>query len=145
MRQRFADRDEFILKSTALALEERAAAAALERFAEDVINVFVDISKELLKELLPADAQAIKDLPADAVLRELENHKVIDHKLWEQLDEVREGRNTLLQHGSSFAPAAAVWLTIEQANGTIDRAIDALQKAFGSAGYDLEVDLPEIT
>jgi uncharacterized protein YutE (UPF0331/DUF86 family) len=145
LRQSFADRDDYVRKSIGLDLEERTATAALERFAEDVINVFIDISKDLLRELHPDDVQAIKDLPAEAVLKELEKAKVVDHGLFEQLDDVREGRNTLLQHGSSFAPAAAVWLTIEQTNGTIDRAMAALQKGFGRAGYSLEVELPDIS
>jgi hypothetical protein len=145
MLRRLAGRDDYIRKSTSLDLEDRKAAAALERFTEDVINVFIDLSKDLLARLNEDHADSVRELPAEAVLRQLEADNVLDPKLRAELDEVREGRNRLLQHESSFAPAAAVWLTVEQTNGVIDRAIASLQSGFARAGYELDVELPDIT
>ena len=118
----------------------RKDVAALERFAETVFNVYIDVAIELLVARAPAEGLEIKKLKAEPILSELRRARVLDADLWQRLDDVREGRNTLLQHGSSFAPIAAVWLTIEQTNRSIDKAIETIQRAFGELGIRLDVE-----
>jgi len=138
--RQFRGSDEFIARSQSNRLEDRRDVAALERFAETVFNVYIDVAVEVLVARDYEEAAAIKKLPAEAVLSELRRARVLGADLWQDLDDVREGRNTLLQHGSSFAPVAAVWLTIEQTNRCIDKAIERLQRGFESVGIHLDVD-----
>jgi uncharacterized protein YutE (UPF0331/DUF86 family) len=143
--KKFAGRDDFVRKSEDLSLDARITVAALERVAETVFNVFIDLAKDLLVGLHPDDDRAIKSLPAEVILRQLEQQKIVDHRLRDELDDIREGRNLLLQHESSFAPAAAIWRMAEETNGIIDRAIEALRVGFTRLGYDLDDNLPEIS
>jgi len=138
--RQFEGRDDFIARSQSDRLEDRKDVAALERFAETVFNVYIDVAIELLVARAPAEGSEIKKLKAEPILSELRRARVLDADLWQRLDDVREGRNTLLQHGSSFAPIAAVWLTIEQTNRSIDKAIETTQRGFGELGIRLDVE-----
>ena len=123
-------------------LQAHKDAAALEHFAESVFNLVVDLARELLAQMSPSEAPAIKSLTAEQLLLELGKAKVIKTARWEVLDELREGRNSL-QHGASFVPWRAVWRQIELVEGNIDGTIDDLHAAFARVGVALDIDFPD--
>jgi hypothetical protein len=139
----FRGAEDFVAKVTASGLADRRDAAALERFAEEVFNVYVDLGRELLMAIAPDDRSAIRDLPTEAVLVQLREAGVIVRATFEDLDAIRESRNSW-QHGASFVPAAAVWRGVLQTEQTIDKALAALQRGFERAGYPLELAFPEL-
>jgi hypothetical protein len=139
----FRDADDFLERDASSLLADRRDAAALERFAEEVFNVYVDLSRELLTSITPADRAAIRDLSAEAVLVQLRQTGVITRATFDDLDAIRESRNSW-QHGASFVPAAAVWRGVLQTEHTIDKALAALQRGFERAGHTLELEFPEL-
>jgi hypothetical protein len=52
----FRNADDFPAKVTSPRLADRRDAAALERFAEAVLNVYVDLGRELLTSTAPVDS-----------------------------------------------------------------------------------------
>ena len=139
----FRGADDFLAKVTSSRLADRRDSAALERFAEAVFNVYVDLGRELLIAIAPADRSAIHDLSTEALLVQLRQTGVIARATFDDLDAIRESRNSW-QHGASFVPAAAVWRGIVQTEQTIDRAIAALQRGFERAGHVLQLEFPEL-
>jgi hypothetical protein len=139
----FRDAGDFVARATSSRLADRRDAAALERFAEEVFNVYKDLGRELLMSSTPADRSAIRDLSAEAVLVQLRGAGVITRATFDDLDSIRESRNSW-QHGASFVPAAAVWRGIVQTEQTIDKAMAALQRGFERAGQVLELEFPEL-
>lgn len=122
---------------------DRRDVAALERFAEEVFNVYIDLGREFLIAVAPGDRSALRDLSTEAVLVGLRERGVIARATFEDLDAIRESRNSW-QHGASFVPAAAVWRGILQTEQTIDKALAALQRGFERIGYPLELDFPDV-
>lgn len=116
----------------------------LEHFAESAVILVVDVARELLAQMSPGEAFAIKSLTTEQLLLELRKAKVINTARWEVLDELREGRNSL-QHGASFVPWRALWGQIELVEVNIDGTIDDLQAAFARVGVALDIDFPELS
>lgn len=139
----FRDAEDFVARVTSPRLAERRDAAALERFAEAVFNVYVDLCRELLMSSAPSDRSAIRDLSAGAVLVQLRQAGVISRTTFDDLDAIRESRNSW-QHGASFVPAAAVWHGVIQTEQTIDKAMAALQRGFERGGVVLDLEFPEL-
>lgn len=134
---------DFVARATSSRLVDRRDAAALERFAEEVFNVYVDLGRELLIAAAPDDRPAIRDLPTEAVIIQLREAGIIARATFEDLDAIRESRNSW-QHGASFVPAAAVWRGVLQTEQTIDKALAALQRGFERVGYPLDLDFPDV-
>jgi hypothetical protein len=139
----FRGEEDFTAKATSSRVSDRRDAAALERFAEEVFNIYVDLSRELLGATNPDDHAALRNLPADAVLRQLREQGLISASVFEDMDSIREVRNSW-QHGASFVPAVAVWRGVTETERTIDRALGALQRGFEREGYALDMDFPEL-
>jgi len=139
----FRDGRHFIAKSTSMRMSDRRDAAALERFAEEVFNVFVDLGREWLAASHPEHDGAVRDLPAEGVLVQLREQRVISATVFEDMDAIRETRNSW-QHGASFVPAAAVWRGVTETERAIDKALSALQRAFEGVGFALELDFPDL-
>jgi hypothetical protein len=139
----FKGSEDFVAKATSARLRDRRDAAALERFAEEVFNVYVDLARELMLTLRPQERVAIRDLSTEGVIVGLRAGGILTVALFEDLDAIREARNSW-QHGASFVPAAAVWRGAIETEGTIDKAIAALHLAFERLDYRLELDFPDL-
>jgi hypothetical protein len=139
----FRNAEDFVIRVTSSRLTDRRDAAALERFAEEVFNVYVDLGRELLMCMVPADRLEIRDLPTEAVLVQLRKLGMIAQATFDDLDAIRESRNSW-QHGASFVPAAAVWRGVIQTEQTIDRALAALQRGLERAGFPVALEFPEL-
>lgn len=141
-RRQFQGVEDYGSKVASGELQAQKDAASLEHFAESAFNLVADLARELLGQMSPGEARAIKNLTAEQLLLELRKAKVIRTARWEVLDELREGRNSL-QHGASFVPWRAVWRQIELVEGNIDGTIDDLQAAFARVGVALDIDFPD--
>lgn len=139
----FSGAEDFVAKTMSSKLSDRRDTAALERFAEEVFNIYVDLGAELLALSDPHERAAIKTLSAELVLIQLCNTKHLSASSFELLDEVRLARNSW-QHGASFVPSAAVWRGIVGIEQAIDKALAALQRGFERAGHHLEMDFPDL-
>jgi hypothetical protein len=104
----FRGADDFIVKANSPRLDHRRDVAALERFAEEVFNVYVDLGRELLIVMRPEERAAVASMSAEDVLVHLRNAKVISKAVHEEMDAIRWTRNSW-QHGASFVAAPAVW------------------------------------
>jgi hypothetical protein len=139
----FQGADDFVAKANSPRLDDRRDVAALERFAEEVFNVYVDLGRELLIAMRPDERAVVSNLSAEDVLVHLRNAKVISTAVFEEMDAIRWTRNSW-QHGASFVPAPAVWRGAKETEGAIDRALAALQAGFARAGYALELAWPDL-
>jgi hypothetical protein len=139
----FKGKEDFVAKATSARLHDRRDAAALERFAEQVFNVYADLAAELMLTLRPQERAAIRDLSTEGVLVGLRVAGILTVALFEDLNAIREARNSW-QHGASFVPAAAVWRGAIETEGNIDKAIAALQLAFERMDYRLGLDFPDL-
>ena len=139
----FHGSEDFVARATSTILPDRRDVAALERFAEEVFNVYVDLCREWLSAARPADHAGFRDLPTEAVLVQLREARVLSRPVFEDLDAIREARNSW-QHGASFVPAAAVWRGVIETERTIDKALFAIQHAFERIGIPLELDFPDL-
>jgi hypothetical protein len=139
----FRGGEDFVAKVTSSRLSDRRDAAALERFAEGVFNLLIDLARELLATAHPGGDAAIRNLPAESVLIQLRELGVIRTTTFEDLDAIRGARNSW-QHGASFVPALAVWRGVTETERTIDTALTALQRGFERVGYALELDFPDL-
>jgi hypothetical protein len=135
--------EDFVARMTSSRLSDRRDAAALERFAEEVFNIYVDLGRDLLARTVSADRSLVREIPTGAVLVHLRVAGVIARTTYDDLDAIRESRNSW-QHGASFVPAAAVWRGILQTDRTIDKALAALQRGFDRVGLRLDLEFPEL-